>query len=305
MNIIKPSELDMFINSYDSIATRSAYRDAINAFKDFLSGYEIESPDDIGLAMFNEYKRVLRRSKYKATSINARINPVKQFWKFLYARKRITNLEWKLIKNEAQTDRRRPVTDERDLSKLLFELPEETLTEINNKIMMLLFANTGLRLFELTNLTFSCLTWLRTEKTYEIVFIGKGAKRSLMALHPEISARIKALFEMQNKFYDANLGPNDFVIQNTSSNNFEPSIKPVSKQAIHGRMKRMTKRYGIDDLKPHALRRMFAEKLYRESKGDVGACSMMLRHVSEKTTREYLGDTIKREVSLENATKMY
>lgn len=66
----------------------------------------------------------------------------------------------------------------------------------------------------------------------------------------------------------------------------EPSGKPVSRQVIHGFVKRYAESIGLYDVSPHTLRHSFATHLI-QNRADIRSVQQMLGHADISTTQIY------------------
>ena len=144
----------------------------------------------------------------------------------------------------------------------------------NRAIIEVLFS-CGLRVSELTHLTFSNLY---IEEQY-IRVLGKGSKERLVPISPRALEELSYWFDDRNKM-DIKPGEEDYVFLNRRGHHLTRTMILI-----------MIKRYAVEagikkTISPHTLRHSFATSLL-EGGADLRAIQAMLGHESIGTTEIY------------------
>ncbi|MDX1556872.1 MAG: tyrosine-type recombinase/integrase, partial [Xanthomonadales bacterium] len=155
----------------------------------------------------------------------------------------------------------------------LLNIPTKTAIAVRDKAIMELIYSSGLRLAEVTG-----LTWNQVDIQGGMVTVrGKGNKTRMV---PIGGVAVKALLEWRKK----QVGQSGF---DTAEVFTSTRGGPLSERAIQARIKHWAKRQGLPQrVYPHLLRHSFASHML-ESSGDLRAVQELLGHSDISTTQIY------------------
>lgn len=188
-------------------------------------------------------------------------------------------------------------------------LNKDTLHGHNTYLLFRVALATGARCSELSNLTFDCFTY-EGDKAYCFILNGKGGRDRAIPIR---ESDIKAVREWQNAIDQEiqrikSIKPRDskharrIALQihdlESSDRVFRACERTMSDSMSQKTIERTVTRIGIllgygsdlteKELKPHSLRRTFAELVYRATGKDIVATSRLLGHKNIETTMKYL-----------------
>lgn len=157
-----------------------------------------------------------------------------------------------------------------DEAAALVEIPADTPDAIQDRAMLELFYSSGLRLAELTG-----LTWSDIDLAQALVrVLGKGSKTRVVPIGSKAIEALNALHEQ------ALPEPDSPVFRGRSG-------RPISPATVRRRLKAWAQSQGIwKRVYPHLLRHSFASHLL-ESSGDLRAVQELLGHADISTTQIY------------------
>lgn len=274
-----------FLNNFESVHTRKAYKRDILYFIDFyqnILGHDnLKNCSRLHLVAFKEY---LSNSTYTPKTINRRMSSISSYFQFL--------MEKGFIEFNPADGVRRPkqnviketndLTDEEVIQ--LFEVISNAASPLHKAILMTFFT-TGLRKSELLEIKLSDLEEVNGEMTLEIR--AKGGKKLLKFLIPECVKAIEDYIQDMES-HGREIDINDWIFQ-PSINPKDPSnvTRPLVPSSIDYIFKKYCKLAGITkNVSPHSARATYigsslqgGAELLKVSK-DVG-------HSSVKTTESY------------------
>ena len=170
-------------------------------------------------------------------------------------------------------DRRLPATLDVDAVRQLLEFRPEAPIEFRDKAMLELFYSSGLRLSELTD-----LTWSGIDLRSGLVRVtGKGNKTRVVPVGQQAANALLAW----RKHWASLTGLDEEAVFVSLRG------KPISPRTIQQRIVHWAKRQGLPQrVHPHLLRHSFATHVL-ESSGDLRAVQELLGHADISTTQIY------------------
>ncbi|MDO9183964.1 MAG: tyrosine-type recombinase/integrase [Bacteriovorax sp.] len=301
------SELELFLSQYKNRNTYLAYKKALTTFYAFLSSYypAMTTLDGVTLEVMMDFQSKLIATQ-KAKSINLTTSAVRIFFDFIKERNIIQLNQVKLLKPIPVSRREQKITcmnlnETHQLIKYTNQVGQ-TAYDVNNKILILILLNSGLRSEEMTSLKIKHM--VENNDLYTITILGKGGRFRYITLSKEVTNRTK---ELINEFIITsgfNLDENDYLIQNCSRGEKSKSEKPLDRSCMVARISKLAKDAGIEKrITTHSLRRTLATILY--SRGTpVENIQRILGHDDIKTTLCYIDSEIDKEVSLKCAVNL-
>jgi integrase/recombinase XerC len=172
-----------------------------------------------------------------------------------------------------KAEKKLPATLDADAVTRLLDIREDTPLAIRDKAIMELFYSSGLRLSELTG-----LTWDQVDTASGMVRVtGKGNKTRVVPLGGCAVDALLAWRKVRGQFADWD-EPHVFVSRNGN---------PISTRTIQARIRHWAQRQGLpQQVHPHLLRHSFASHML-ESSGDLRAVQELLGHADISTTQVY------------------
>jgi site-specific recombinase XerD len=274
-----------FLNNFESVHTRKAYKRDILSFIDFfqivLGLDNLKSCSRLHLVAYKEY---LGNSTYTPKTINRRMSSISSYFQFL--------MEKGFLDFNPADGVRRP---KQNVSKETNDLTDDEVVQLFDVIskaasplhraILITFFTTGIRKSELIEIKLSDLQEINGEMTLRIK--AKGGKILLKFLIPECHKAIYDYIQFM-KIQGREIDNNDWIFQ-PSINPKEPSnvTRPLVPSSIDYIFKKYCKLAGITkSVSPHSARATYigsslqgGAELLKVSK-DVG-------HSSVKTTESY------------------
>ena len=219
----------------------------------------------------DKYQRHLQET-LSAASVNSNIRPINAMYNWLIRMEYLDKNPFSKI---------RAVREQEKVQAFLSN--EEMIALVNNakdteeKLMLLMLMQLGLRRSELTNISIEDVA----SRTH-IVINGKGGKQRLLALHSDIVGVLNRWTAIRNqKFPDTNL---KWLFISRRGGKY-------SGDTILRRIKRAMKRAGfsqsrIDEIHTHSLRHTFTANLF-EGGADIYVAQQLLGHSDINTTKRY------------------
>ena len=271
---------DKLINAFiDTIAyldpkaqnTVKAYRNNLQHFNAYLTEKKLEitacKSQDI-IAFLNALQ-----ADYAPASIRQVAVTIRQFYQFLYRFNYMTYDPSENLSFNRQALTLPKVPMQVSIEKLL-AYPLETGTDYMDQALLLLMAQSGLRVSEAISLKFNNVY----EKERWLRIIGKGNKERMIPISVDALqnmqeyVRIERPLRLKNK--------QDIIFLNTQGNQ-------LSRQYVHTMIQKRSQALGIkESLSPHMLRHYFATRFLEEGV-DLKVIQDLLGHSDIATTQIY------------------
>lgn len=216
-----------------------------------------------------------------AKSINRKISSLKSFFKFQLKTGGIMQTPMAKIVSPKNEKRLPSFVADKDI-KTLFEHVEfpDTWQGKTERLLMLLFYNTGMRLSEVINLKDSQVN----ASNHTLKILGKGNKERVVPISPEILSEIKIY---QNE-------RNDLAVEKTDLLLITEKGKNLSPRSVYSSVKKyLSLVTTIEKRSPHVLRHTFATHLTNNG-ADLNAVKELLGHSSLAATQVYTHNTIEK-----------
>lgn len=157
-----------------------------------------------------------------------------------------------------------------DEAAALVEIPTDTPEAVQDRAMLELFYSSGLRLAELTGLTWNDLNFGQGL----VRVLGKGSKTRVVPIGSKALQALQALHEQATPAANSPVFPGR-------------GGRPISPASVRKRLKGWAQAQGVwKRVYPHLLRHSFASHLL-ESSGDLRAVQELLGHADISTTQVY------------------
>jgi integrase/recombinase XerC len=296
MNPFLIQEIEPFIDylkfekRYSQHTIRS-YQDDLLQFFDFISiQYGQVKLNEISHNLVRSWLASLKEKELTARTINRKISTLKSFFKYHLKH---GNLEatpmTKVIAPKAS--KRLPVfIKEEDTGNLITALKNNTHNweSQNEKMIITLLYNTGMRLSELINLKENQVDFLKKQ----IKILGKGNKERIIPLSSEILNSIQEYTGLKKKEFERTGNPEiirgEFLLVSSKGKKLYPKyVYNHVFKILNASVKTLDKK------SPHVLRHTFATHLMN-SGANLDAVKELLGHASLATTQIYTHNTIEK-----------
>ncbi len=259
--------------------TITAYETDLHQFFSFIEAqYQLTTIKELNSSMIRTWLASLKEDELQSKSINRKISTLKSLTKFLIKNEHLEQSPMTVIISP-KISKRLPSFIEEDQLNTLFNHVEfsDSWTDQTQKMVLLLFYATGIRLSELIHL-----------KTHQIDFsnkqlkvFGKGNKERLIPLNNDLLAALK-------NFNNNNPTDNkEFVFVTVKGS-------PLNPRYVYGFVKKyLAFITTIKKKSPHILRHSFATHLMNNG-AEINAVKELLGHSSLAATQVYTHNSIEK-----------
>lgn len=268
---IKNFQSYLFVKKNLSNKTIESYGNDLFSLEKYLSSININLKEASN-ANINDYLKTLN---LKTKSYNRKITAIKEFYKYLISSNHTLNLKIDKIEH-IKNDIKYPLIIKKDDIGKMIETFDNSLIGYRNKTIILLLYISGLRVSELSNLTYGDINF----KEGYIRCIGKGNKEKIIIIGDLLSYCLDNYTNnIRNKLL---LGLNSpYVFANAEG-------EKLSRQTIYNIIKKASLDANIKlNVSPHTLRHCFASHML-ENGADIRSIQEMLGHSNIATTQIYL-----------------
>ena len=308
------SEADLFLSGHapreiegkklGNKNTYEQYRRGLSRLMEFMIANNISDINAINLEALVKLQDDMLHG-YKAKTVQTYMGVVKEFFYFLQNRGVLKSNEFSSLRTVG-IDRRSQDTrtlNESEVTKVMAYTMamDNSPNRLNDKIIMLLLVNTGLREEELTNLKVGDFV-LQDGHLVMHIRIGKGMRRRFITLSKPVSMKLIELRNMLENALMMPLGDDDYLIQSLSNNYKGMNKKPINRSSIFDRLKRIASNVEID-FSAHALRRTLATLMYKRGT-PIEVIQRMLGHENVTTTQAYIDLEVDKDVSKQYSTSL-
>ncbi len=257
-----------------------SYQNDLKQFFDYLSSkYNDISLQEISSPIIKSWLAELKESGITAKSINRKISSLKSFFKFLLRQNIISQTPMATIVSPKIAKRLPSFITEKNMDALFDHVEfSNDLEGKTERLILLLFYSTGMRLSELINLKISQL-----DASYgQIKILGKGNKERIVPVSKDIMEQIKNYIAT----YHTNT-ETEFIFLNKKGGKLNP-------KAVYNIVKKNLANVTTSQKKsPHILRHTFATHLMNNG-ADLNAVKELLGHASLAATQVYTHNTIEK-----------
>ena len=261
--------------------TVTSYKRDLDQLLEFLETiYEIKSLKKVEYPFLRDFIVHLVDQGMSTSTVNRKIACFKSFFKFLLKREEIENnptIKLRSLKKEKKL----PVyIPENELNNLFDNfLFEDSFLGQRDRVTLLLFYSTGIRVSELTALETKSVN---TEKG-ELKVLGKGKKERIIPLTKEAIIEINSYLKFKEEAFGKQLN-RYFIVSDKNKKTYSTLIY------------RIVKRYldqvsNVEKRSPHVLRHSFATHLLNKG-AELNAIKELLGHSSLAATEVYTHNSI-------------
>lgn len=259
-----------------------SYQTDLISFFDYVVTQYGETPvHQLSHTFIRSWLASLKDEELKAKSINRKISSLKSFFKFQLKTGLIQQTPMAKIVSPKNEKRLPGFVADKDL-KTLFEHVEfpDTWQGRTERLLLLLFYHTGMRLSEVINLKDGQVNY----SNYTIKVLGKGNKERIVPVSPEILNQIKTY---QKERHHLTAEETDLLFLTEKG-------KALSPRSVYTSVKKyLSLVTTIEKRSPHILRHSFATHLTNNG-ADLNAVKELLGHSSLAATQVYTHNTIEK-----------
>jgi integrase/recombinase XerC len=219
---------------------------------------------------------------YTARTVNRKLSTVKSYFKYLH-REGVLELNPARHISTLKVPQRNPqFVDERELLKVLNELPEpDDFISARDLLIFDLFYATGMRKAELIALKDADIN----ESSQSLKVLGKGKKERIIPVGKLLLSKIKAYLDYRN---------NEFGLESFQTLLVDKHGKAMNPKAVYNIIRKLLENCWSSEKKsPHVLRHSFATHLLNKG-ADLNAIKELLGHSSLAATQVYTHNSIER-----------
>ncbi len=232
--------------------------------------------EDVRPMYIKAYLMMLQERGAKPQYINDQLKAFKVLFRYLYEEGYTDSILTERIKNVKQPKTIIKTFTEQEVKKLTEYYSGHTFMEVRNRLMLMTFFDTGIRVSELIDLKLSQV------KDEYILIHGKGDKERVVPKSPLLNKwMFKYLNTRENFFAYRRVPENVFLSRNG---------RPMTTEAIHRVIKIAGKAVGVSrDIRvsPHTCRHTFAQMQLKNGL-DLYSLSRLMGHSSISITQRYL-----------------
>lgn len=232
--------------------------------------------EDVRPMYIKAYLMMLQERGAKPQYINDQLKAFKVLFRYLYEEGYTDSILTERIKNVKQPKTIIKTFTEQEVKKLTEYYSGHTFMEVRNRLMLMPFFDTGIRVSELIDLKLSQV------KDEYILIHGKGDKERVVPKSPLLNKwMFKYLNTRKNFFAYRRVPENVFLSRNG---------RPMTTEAIHRVIKIAGKAVGVSrDIRvsPHTCRHTFAQMQLKNGL-DLYSLSRLMGHSNISITQRYL-----------------
>lgn len=232
--------------------------------------------EDVRPMYIKAYLMMLQERGAKPQYINDQLKAFKVLFRYLYEEGYTDSILTERIKNVKQPKTIIKTFTEQEVKKMTEYYSGHTFMKVRNRLMLMTFFDTGIRVSELIDLKLSQV------KNEYILIHGKGDKERVVPKSPLLNKwMFKYLSTRENFFAYRRVPENVFLSRNG---------RPMTTEAIHRVIKIAGKAVGVSrDIRvsPHTCRHTFAQMQLKNGL-DLYSLSRLMGHSSISITQRYL-----------------
>jgi integrase/recombinase XerC len=259
-----------------------SYETDLVSFFDYIqTQYGEMSMDQLSHTYIRSWLASLKDQGLAAKSINRKISSLKSFFKYQLKTGVIRQTPMVKIISPKNEKRLPNFVADKDI-KTLFNYVEfpDNWQGTTDRLLMLLFYNTGMRLSEVINSKDGQVNF----SNHTLKILGKGNKERIVPISPEVATQIKNYQAERNHMLSQR---DDFLLLNEKG-------KKLSPRSVYSSVKKyLSLVTTIDKRSPHVLRHTFATHLTNNG-ADLNAVKELLGHSSLAATQVYTHNSIEK-----------
>ncbi len=250
------------------------YKKDLHSFFDFSKKNKIHELTHCNYQFIRSYILYLHNQKLSNKTICRHISTLRSFFKYLKARKKISENPMSLISSPKIEKKLPQILNYQDLEKLLDSPDENTLIGSRNRLLLEVLYSTGVRVSELVSIKLSDIK--QNEK--KIYIKGKGNKERIVLYGSICSQKLNAYLKKRAQLDSKNTSQYLFLT--------EKGV-PLTTQQVRYIINKIIEENALSiHVYPHMLRHTFATHLLNEG-ADLKTVQELLGHENLETTGIY------------------
>lgn len=262
--------------------TLCAYETDLRDFFEFIEfSYDATPVPELSAPMIRSWLAELKEKKLTSKSINRKISALKSYFKFQLRTGMISISPMATIISLKVNKRLPSYIEEKDMNTLFqhVEFPD-TWEGKTDRLLLLIFYHTGIRLSELVNLKTSQID----RSNSNIKVLGKGNKERVIPVNNDLVKQMMNYIEDKLQLEDAD---NEFLLVNSRG-------KKLYQRQVYTIVKTYLSLVTTNARKsPHILRHTFATHLTNNG-ADINAVKELLGHSGLASTQVYTHNSIEK-----------
>ncbi len=263
-----------------SVHTVVAYENDLQQFSDYIEKiYELNQASQVRHTQVRSWLVSLMEGKIDARSINRKISSLKSYFKFLMKTGSLDKDPMKKVQSPKVSKRLPAFVEEKNIRDFISSYPyPDNYIGVRNKLILILFYSTGMRLNELVNLKVEDIDFYNQS----IKVLGKGNKERLIPFGGELNDLLKNYIMIRKK---------EFITETEKLFLTDKGIKIYHRlvyRIINQQLQVLTT---IEKKSPHVLRHSFATHMLNHG-ADINAIKEILGHANLSATQVYTHNTI-------------
>lgn len=253
------------------------YQKQVAYFIDYVEAqHDITALEQVSPAHIKGFISGYQLKGNKPSYINDLLKAVKCLFAYAYREEYTPKLLTERIKNVKEPKVLIHTFSEREIADLIHYFKGMDYLSIRNRVIMMVFFDTGTRVSELTQ--------MRLEQIQDSYFIihGKGRKERVVPKNPLVSKWLMKYLEIRKSYFEYRPAK-DFVFLSKNG-------KPLTEEGIAKFMKAAARAVGVNPavrVSPHTCRHTFAHQQLKNGL-DLYSLSRLLGHENIAITQRYL-----------------
>lgn len=263
--------------------TLVSYHTDLNSFFDFVElQYGATPLKDLTAAYIRSWLASLKNQGLTAKSINRKISSLRSFFKYHVRTGDLEQTPMTRITAPKNEKRLPQFVALKDMATLFNHVGfEDNWKGRTERLLLLLFYHTGMRLSELVQLGEQNIN----TAGHSVKVLGKGGKERILPISDHLLQEIRHYLAEKKKEFGTGAGPNLLVSEKG---------KPLHPRNVYSSVKKyLSLVTTIDKRSPHVLRHTFATHLTNNG-ADLNAVKELLGHSSLAATQVYTHNTIEK-----------
>ncbi len=273
--LAKEFEFDCYVRNL-SPRTVKFYQTQISYFLAFLERQNISEVEQIRPQMIKEFLVSYERRGNKPSYINDILKSIKCLSRYAFNEGYTSSLLTEKIKNLKQPKVLIHTFSDEEITKIINYYNGMDYLSIRNKIILMIFFNTGIRLGELINMRLD-----QIRDTYFCIY-GKGRKERVVPKNPMVAKWLMKYLQVRNAYFQYRR-ESDLVFLSKNG-------KRLTEEGISKFIKNAAAAVNVNPMvrvSPHTCRHTFAQ-LQLKNGLDLYSLSRLLGHESVAITQRYL-----------------
>ena len=232
--------------------------------------------EDVRPMYIKAYLMMLQERGAKPQYINDQLKAFKVLFRYLYEEGYTDSILTERIKNVKQPKTIIKTFTEQEVKKMTEYYSGHTFMEVRNRLMLMTFFDTGIRVSELIDLKLSQV------KDEYILIHGKGDKERVVPKSPLLNKWMFKYLSTRENFFAYRRVPENVILSRNG--------RPMTTEAIHRVIKIAGKAVGVSrDIRvsPHTCRHTFAQMQLKNGL-DLYSLSRLMGHSNISITQRYL-----------------